>query len=345
MTMLLAVTMTAAAAWGQSLLVGDANQDGELTIADVTKSVDMILGREAQSAIDLAELAYKVDNTALVGTWFLGTQTVTFNADGTTDYTGASTYKFRPLQGTLMLYDEDGAMVKVYSLLEITEEGLVLREEGGSLVAFSSTYPKYVDLGLPSGTLWATCNVGADNPEDYGLYFAWGETTGYTSDTSDGHSYNWANYQWCNGSSSTFTKYCYNSSYGYDGFTDTLTELEPEDDAAYVNWGSEWRMPSYDQIQELLNSSYTTTTWTTVNGVNGRLVTGSNGNSIFLPAEGYRNEASLYNAGSGGSYWSRTLYASDPSYVCYLSFNSSGIYTGRSSRYYGRSVRPVRASQ
>jgi len=336
----LLVALVGLTAGAQSLLVGDANQDGELTIADVTKSVDMILGREAQSAIDLAKLAYKVDNTALVGTWYLGSQAVTFNADGTTTYEGASTYKFRPLQGTLMLYDEDGAMVKVYSLLEITEEGLVLREEGGSLVAFSSTYPKYVDLGLPSGTLWATRNVGADNPEDYGLYFAWGETTGYTSDMSDEHSYNWANYQWCNDSGTTLTKYCYNSSYGYNGFTDTLTELEPEDDAAYVNWGSEWRMPTKTQQDELRTEC--TWTWTTQNGVNGRLVTGPNGNSIFLPAAGYRGDASLHLAGSGGYYWSRTLYTSSPNYAYYLGFGSDSVDWYRYYRYVGQNIRPVR---
>ena len=102
---------------------------------------------------------------------------------------------------------------------------------------------EYVDLGLPSGTLWATTNVGAEKPEDYGLYFAWGETTGYTGDTNDGYLFDWASYKWCNGDYNQLTKYCYDISSGYNGFTDTLTELEPEDDAAYVNWGPDWRMP------------------------------------------------------------------------------------------------------
>ena len=201
---------------------------------------------------------------------------------------------------------------------------------------------EYVDLGLPSGTLWSTCNIGADNPEDYGDYFAWGETTGY----NDGKTtFNWSTYQWCNGSNSTLTKYCSNSSYGDNGFTDTLTELELEDDAAYVNWGNEWLMPSNEQFAELINSSYTTTTWKTQNGVNGRLITSnSNGNSIFLPAAGYRNETSIGNVGTYGYYRSRTLHTSYPYYAYGLSFYSGSIYTNSNYRFYGHCVRPVRNS-
>ncbi len=197
----------------------------------------------------------------------------------------------------------------------------------------------YVDLGLPSGTLWATCNVGASSPEGYGDYFAWGETSTKTS-------YNWSDYEWCNGDYNKLTKYCNNSSYGNDGFTDDKTELDPEDDAAYVNWGSAWRMPSQEQFAELINSSYTTTEWTTQNGVNGRLITSkSNGNSIFLPAAGWRGNSSLYNAGSNGYYCSRTLYSDGPNGAWGLDFDSSYIYTGNDYRCYGQSVRPVRLSE
>ena len=192
---------------------------------------------------------------------------------------------------------------------------------------------EYVDLGLPSGTLWATCNVGAESPEEYGDYFAWGETEKKSN-------YDWSTYAHCNGSSSTLTKYCQDSSYGYNGFTDTLTELEPEDDAAYVNWGSEWRMPTKTQQDELRTEC--TWTWTTQNGVNGRLVTGPNGNSIFLPAAGCRYESSLYRAGSDGYYWSRTLGTSDPNNAYFLYFYSGNVYWGYDYRYGGRSVRPVR---
>ena len=195
---------------------------------------------------------------------------------------------------------------------------------------------EYVDLGLPSGTKWATCNVGANSPEEYGDYFAWGET-----EPKD--EYNWSTYKWCNGSYDTMTKYCIDSGYGYNGFTDGLTELLPEDDAATKNWGSDWQMPSNDQIEELLNSSNTTTEWTTQGGVTGRRFTSkSNGNSIFLPAAGGRNDTGLSNVSSDGFCWSRSLYTFHSLYGGSLYFYSSNIYRGNDFRYYGRSVRPVR---
>ena len=193
---------------------------------------------------------------------------------------------------------------------------------------------EYVDLGLPSGTLWATCNVGANSPEEYGDYFAWGEV----EPKSD---YRWSTYKYCKGSFDTMTKYCTNSDYGT---VDNKTELEPSDDAATVNWGSGWQMPSEEQNEELIDKSYTTTTWTTLNGVYGMKITSkSNGNSIFLPAAGYRNGTSLSNAGSGGIYWSRSLNTSYSSYGAYrLYFNSSYIGTSYDNRCYGLGVRPVR---
>ena len=158
--------------------------------------------------------------------------------------------------------------------------------------------------------------------------------------------YGWSTYKWCNGSKTTMTKYCTESSYGNNGFTDNKKELDPEDDAAYVNWGRDWRMPSQEQFEELINSSYTTTEWTTQNGVNGRLITSkSNGNSIFLPAAGDRSGSSLEYPGSG-YYWSRTLHESYPSHAWSLYFYSSSIDAGTGySRFYGYSVRPVRFSE
>ncbi len=228
----------------------------------------------------------------------------------------------------------DGSGVVVTCMVMIVEDKSNMGAQDGHF---------YVDLGLPSGTLWATCNIGAENPEDYGDYFAWGETTGY----NDGKTtFSWDTYNWCNGSYNTMTKYCNNSSYGYNGYTDDLTELDLEDDAAYVNWDPNWRMPSYDQLYELINSSYTTTEWTTQNGVYGRKITSiSNGNSIFLPAAGYRYGSSLHDGGSYGYYWSRTLYTSSPYNARYLDFYSSRINTDSGyRRYYGHSVRPVRLS-
>ena len=195
----------------------------------------------------------------------------------------------------------------------------------------------YVDLGLPSGLLWATCNVGADNPEDYGDYFAWGET-------QPKDYYSWSTYQYCNGSFSTLTKYCSNSSYGYNGFTDNLTILLPEDDAATANWGTGWRMPTYEEWEELLDN--TTVTWTTQNGVNGRLFTASNGNSLFLPAASLRIDDFFDLTGSYGYYWSSSVetYFYSPHAYNFV-FNNSGTYSMDSgNRYCGTSVRPVRSS-
>ena len=203
----------------------------------------------------------------------------------------------------------------------------------------------YVDLGLPSGTLWATCNIGATSPEDYGDYFAWGETEGYLEGKT---TFTFNTYKWCNGSYKTMTKYCSNSSYGNNGFTDNLTELELEDDAAYINWGSGWRMPSIEQCEELSNSSNTTTEWTTQNGVNGRLITSrTNGKSIFLPAAGTHNVFSLFDyVGSNGGCWSRTLNTTVYSYEArHLNFNSGNVSASASERDYGRSVRPVRSTE
>lgn len=192
----------------------------------------------------------------------------------------------------------------------------------------------FVDLGLPSGLLWATCNVGADAPEEYGDYFAWGETQ-----PKDYYGLN--TYQYCNGSSTTLTKYCNNSEYGYNGYTDDLTILLPEDDAATANWGSDWRMPTQAEWQELLDN--TTNIWTTQNGVSGRLFTASNGNSLFLPAAGYRRDGSLSAAGSVGIYFSSSLYTDNPNNAWGFIFSSSMTYIFEfNSRYYGLSVRAVR---
>ena len=193
---------------------------------------------------------------------------------------------------------------------------------------------EWVDLGLSSGTLWATCNVGANAPEDYGNYFAWGET-------EPKEDYTWETYKWCNGTYNTQTKYCTNSSYGNNGFVDNKTELDLEDDAAYVNWGSSWRMPSKVEQDELRNEC--TWTWTTLNGVSGCLVNGPNGNTMFLPAAGYREHESLYSVGLYGYYWSHTL--EDPHEAYYLLIYSGNMTWSPDDRCRGRSVRAVRVSQ
>lgn len=193
----------------------------------------------------------------------------------------------------------------------------------------------WVDLGLPSGTKWATCNVGADTPEGYGDYFAWGETA--TKET-----YNWSTYRYSNGGEgyNELTKYCNNAEFGYNGFTDALTTLEVADDAAAVNWGSGWRMPTRNEMNELFNNC--THEWVTQNGVNGRKFTGSNGNSIFIPATGRRLDGSLDFDGFYGDYWSSSLYDSSPDLTWGLDFDLYGNYNVYGiDRSYGFPVRPV----
>ena len=183
----------------------------------------------------------------------------------------------------------------------------------------------WVDLDLPSGLLWATRNVGATSPEDYGDYFAWGET-------QTKEFYTWSNYRYSNGDYDQITKYCNNSAYGYNGFTDGLTTLQPGDDAATANYGG--RTPTQAEWQELIDN--TTSQWTTINGVNGRCLTGSNGNSLFLPAsERFHSR--------DGRYWSSSLCTELTRYARRFSFFSDiqRVYSNgdRSDGYTVRAVR------
>ena len=193
----------------------------------------------------------------------------------------------------------------------------------------------WVDLGLPSGTLWATCNVGADTPEGIGDYFAWGET-------SPKDLYDWKSYKYGNWTFEQFemTKYCTDSCYGLDGFVDNLTLLEPKDDAAAVNWGDDWRMPTKEEWEELYQK--TTWTWTDINGVMGRLLNGTNGNSLFLPATGFRLDGELICLGLG-IYWSSTLHSHFPErgWSYHFDWESSHV-CGTYERSRGQIVRAVR---
>ena len=226
-----------------------------------------------------------------------------------------------------------------YQFVNWTEDGNTISIDAnytfsvtGNRILVAHFDPASVDLGLPSGTLWALCNIGANAPEDYGDLFAWGET-----ETKD--SYNLSTYKWRDGIYDQLTKYCNDSFYGYNGFADNLTVLAPEDDAATANWGGDWRMPTREEWDELLNN--TTNTWTTQNGVYGRLFTASNGASLFLPAAGWRQDDGLCLAGSDGYYWSSSLYTNDPYFAWYIFFHSDCCAMSNYRRSNGRSVRAV----
>ena len=186
----------------------------------------------------------------------------------------------------------------------------------------------YVDLGL--SVKWATMNVGANNPEEYGDYFAWGET-----EPKD--SYYWTTYKYSNGSETTLTKY--NTS-TMAGTVDNKTTLELSDDAAYINWDGNWRMPSEVEWEELRKQC--TWTWTTKNGVKGHKVTSKiNDNNIFLPASGRHFVDAFTGVGVDGNYWSNTLNVASPCEAMYVLFISNGASSFGSDRYVGHSVRPV----
>ena len=213
----------------------------------------------------------------------------------------------------------------------------------------------YVDLGL--SVKWATMNVGATNPQGYGNYYAWGET-----EPQSDNAYSWASYKWCNGTYYSMTKYCVSRSYGT---VDNNTTLDSDDDAATVNWGGKWRMPTHTEQTELVTNCY----WVWTSSYNdsgkagfiiykaksssdkGQFVESGNTPSssyslsdshIFLPAAGSRHDGSLGDVGSFGYYWSSSLYESDSGDAWWLIFNSSGSnYYDYGYRYYGRSVRAV----
>ena len=230
---------------------------------------------------------------------------------------------------TVRMNNDKTYVYKVPQVAEVTfSEDLVNKE--------------YVNLGLPSGTLWATCNVGADRPEEFGDYFAWGEVL-------PKERYDWFTYMFCNDTENSMTKYCTSSEYGA---VDGVTELKRTDDAATATWGDEWETPSLEQWSELLYGGYpdyyTSKELITVNDVLGLKVTSNiNGNSIFLPAAGVFNGTSASSANTQGYYWSRTLNG-EKSSTAYYTFFYSGSSTPSMNnivRFAGLSVRPVRATE
>ena len=194
---------------------------------------------------------------------------------------------------------------------------------------------KSVDLGLPSGTLWADRNVGAALPEGYGDYFAWGESIPKST------YYNWVTYKYAKDDPKKLMKYCSSPDYSLYALTDGRTNLESSDDAATANWGSNWCMPTQEQFQELIDNC--TWTWTTRNGKNGYEVKGKNGNSIFLPAAGYRSETSIEDVDFSGYYWSSSFNEVCPNCGCGLCIDSGRVELNDwTQRCDGWSVRPVR---
>ena len=312
-----------------ALVMLQAELDEDKTLTNVALKVSAPAFVEA-GTIDLTAMNPHITSTASTNIHNIPLEnfTVASNETSTIYFMLAPTN----LEGETLeitLSDEDGEYIK----FEAAGKNIV----AGTAYAYTltngeklNTIPEYaVDLGLPSGTLWADRNVGADAPEAYGDYFAWGET-----EPKD--HYDWSTYKWYNNSETTLTKYCTDS---YDGTVDNKTVLDLEDDAAYVNMGAAWRMPTLAEQEELKNNC--TWTWTTQNGVEGCKVTGPNGNSIFLPPAGYRSNSGLNNAGSGGYFWSSSLNKSAPRSAYALGFYLGNCDWAIGSRYFVQSVRAV----
>lgn len=186
-----------------------------------------------------------------------------------------------------------------------------------------------VDLGLPSGTLWATMNLGATAVEDYGKQYSWGET-------EEKSAYDIYTYKYCQQSYTTLTKYSWDRNYGE---VDNKTVLEPEDDAAQTAWGGSWRMPTQVEMQELIDEC--TSLWTVRNETMGRLFTGPNGNSIFFPASGYHYTRMWEERGTNGYYWTSSLSMAFCINAHALYFDAQETRTKYYDRFVGFSIRPV----
>ena len=285
-------------------------------------------------------------NITIYAQWTINSYAVEFNANGgnggvTKSYTHGATL------GELPKPMRDG-----YKFL-----GWFMADEGG--VAVTSETVVTADMTIyarwepfdthesvqlwEGGPYWATTNIGAENPEDYGYYFWWGDTVGYKRENdkwvaSDGSS---SNFSFNPGNAPTYGKSI--ATLQSEGWITANSVLAPAHDAAKKHWGGDWRMPTDAEFFALINNC--TTTWTTRNGAYGRLVTGKGAyadRSIFLPAAGGGDDSYLYNAGSDGRYWQSTSYSDDSGGAWYLYFGSSGFYRDYRSRYGGRSVRPVR---
>lgn len=208
---------------------------------------------------------------------------------------------------------------------------------------------EYVDLGLPSRLMWATCNIGAEKSDECGLYFAWGEVEGHGVYSSDNYLFLYDTYKWGHwnslGSDYTIYKYNANAEKGHNSVVDYKFILDEEDDAAVANWGGKWRMPTEIECQELLDNC--TLTWTNRNNINGfELVSKLNGNSIFLPAAGIRYEETLSGKNESLKYWAATCYNygfAPAEAFCLENWYKpeDGAFVGYGERWQGMPIRPV----
>ena len=332
---------------------------GAGTIQTTTPGLSVTTQPEAQFAI-FKFTVRGADGTTVISakplTVTIGTQDYVITPATATDVLYAA---LPAVSGEKVSFDVTDGSDRTYTCAKLSASF-----EAGKYYQSTLKMREYVDLG--TGVKWATCNVGAENPWDYGDYFAWGATMPYykaghsqdspCNDWIDGKDgYNWKSYPFMEDGQAIWeriTKYTFaddqTEGIWYDGggnfIGDNKTVLEFEDDAARANWGGKWRTPTDAEWTWLRNNC--TWTWTADylgDGSNkaGRIVTSNvNGNVIFLPAAGYRKNDSLYTAGNG-YYWSSSLYVNYSDFARHVNFNFGGVYRTYEDRSYGQSVRPV----
>lgn len=238
-------------------------------------------------------------------------------------------------QADSITFGENAEIDTLHLLLPRSHTEQVIVKETIQVTIVDTIYiymPEKVDLGLPSGIKWASLNVGANAPYDYGYYFQWGCTNGE-------HQEGWDLY--CHGRKNAVTKYCTNSTYGT---VDNLTTLELEDDAAHLLLGENWRIPTKAEAEELWNNC--TRTWETNGDISGYRFTGPNGNSIFLPSNGWWDEqGEVHTLNVDGLYWTSSLYEVNNNSAWGLitrkTTGNAGVLMGTENRHYSRGIRAV----
>lgn len=319
---------------GDDISLYDINNDGIITSEDANAIADIILLRNRETTVHLLELAaenitvgigdiLRLNRTVIPHKW--NSQLIWSSSDENivkVDNDGVIT-ALHAGSAYVTVKVKDGSDVQAQCL--ITVDGSRGSTDGHA----------WVDLGLPSGTRWATANIGASTPQNYGNYYAWGEM-------NTKNNYNWGNYTHCDDLATAMNKYCTAASHGK---RDDKIQLETIDDVAFSSWSDNWTLPTTEQFDELFNSAHTTSTWTEQNGIYGRLVTSKkNGNTLFLPAAGYMNGDVLNSLGSGGYYATKNLSDTDCQYNRSFNFGSSQGSLSDTYRCYGQSVRPVGSS-
>ena len=296
--------------------------------------------KDGQNDTESNEITIPAGETGTIVSWYIPRFDVTDETPGAT----INNAKLKTLVNGSAVTSTDA--LKAYKIFARGNAYYMHATWDGTNLYFSNDFcpdgnhPHIIDLGLPSGTKWACCNVGANSPAECGDYFAWGEITPKPY-------YSKINYKWyIGGDSHNISKYCNSSDYGT---VDNRTELELEDDAAYVNWGPQWHMPSLSQLYEVLNNC--TSEWTSVNGIGGYLFKSKTNNEVvFFPAAGWHNnQGGIDELGTGGNYWLCSIsksYRQDNAYILGIRYGNMGMLTAAIyARHWGSSVRPVHVGQ